>query len=243
MLADRRLPALLLVLAVGPLLTGCPNPNTYGTPRTVPKGKISHTVAAEMMGFSADVTTTSTDSTGQTVTTTETVGGSIPVAPTYQMRIGVAEPVDIGVRVANLSTLGADVKVNFLKGGFDMAIGPGFQVFRVGAGNTSVTMTYLHAPLMLGINLGQSVALVLTPGLMYGVGSAQSTTSGEEAATTTSGVIGRAGFGAEFVLMEKFALHPELTMMLPLGESPSNFVYLFGLGFNFGALPDRSDLE
>src|SRR5690349_21254831 len=90
-----RLGALATIAA---LCTGCPNPQTYGTPRTTPAGKIQHNLAAEGIGASSDA-------------------GSftVPNVPTYTLRVGVADTVDIGARIANLTSIGADVKWNFIK--------------------------------------------------------------------------------------------------------------------------------
>jgi hypothetical protein len=40
-----------LVVGLGLLTTGCPNPNLYGTPRTVPEGKFSGFAALEGVGY------------------------------------------------------------------------------------------------------------------------------------------------------------------------------------------------
>src|SRR6188768_1744011 len=52
------------ICAVAALCTGCPNPNTYGTPRTTPVGKIQHNVAAEGFGYSGHDVETNTDVSG-----------------------------------------------------------------------------------------------------------------------------------------------------------------------------------
>jgi hypothetical protein len=220
--------------------TGCPNPNTYGTPRTVPAGHISHSIAVEAIGAHAG---------GASV--------DLPTAPTYTMRIGAAENLDVGLRVANLTTLGADLKWNFLKGPFDMAIAPGAQFFYYSTGTSSgsnsasasISGTYLHLPLLLGINLTENVTLVPTVGIMYGaVGGSSSVSSGDGSndsvkASSNTGVIGRFGFGADFRVSAKFALHPEITIMKGFRERAEGVVYLAGLGFNFGTLPDYSDVK
>jgi len=223
--------------------TGCPNPNTYGTPRTVPAGQVSHSIAAEAIGAHRDG-----------------VGVDLPTLPTYTMRIGATEGLDIGLRVANLTTLGADVKWNFLKGStFEMAVAPGAQVFYYSLGSSSssngasatssITGTYLHLPLLMGINVSQRVTLVPSVGIMYGAvnGSSSATTSDGSSdsvkGSANTGVIGRFGFGADFRLSPKFALHPEITFMKSFAEGARGVLYLAGLGFNFGALPSYDDVK
>lgn len=228
----------LRVSAIGALAllaTGCPNPNTYGTPRTTPVGRVQHTVAAE--GISYKLKDSPQDG-GETAT------GSFPTFPTYQLRVGVADRVDIGARISNLSSVGADVKWNFLRTeGFDMAIVPGFQVFHIGgstAGTTSgYTQFYGNLPLVLGVNLAESISIVPTAGVTYGYNSATTVTDDSSAAASIDGLIVRAGLGLNFRISPKFAMHPEVTMLqfLNAENEPKVRLFIFGLGFNFGNLP------
>ncbi|HYP91074.1 MAG TPA: hypothetical protein VEQ59_23070, partial [Polyangiaceae bacterium] len=216
------------------LCTGCPNPNTYGTPRTTPVGKISHTLAAEGVRYSVDDTKN---------------GGvkgdaTIPTLPTYQIRVGLLDTLDIGARLSNLSSFGADLKWNFIKSDvFDMAIDPGFQVFHIGSSSNGVsesfTEIYGHAPLILGINVADSVSIVPTVGVTYGLSSA--TVSGDDASAAASidGLMFRGGLGFNFRISPKFAMQPEVTYLKWLNKSadPDISWVVFGLGFNFGNLP------
>jgi hypothetical protein len=215
---------------MGMLCTACPNPQTYGTPRTTPTGKIQHSVAAEGFGVSSDLGSV-----------------AVPNFPTYTLRVGLADSLDIGARVANFTSLGADLKWNFIKSdSFDMAIDPGFQFFRLGLTTTnssgmiqdaSINVLYLNAPLMFGINVGDSVSIVPTAGITWGWHSAAVNTSDvEDAAVTSDGLMLRPGIGFNFRISERFALHPEVTFLKPL-EDNSALLYVFGLGFNFGNLP------
>src|SRR5256885_809242 len=105
----------LLLLAIVVSCTGCPNPNTYGTPRTVPSGKLSHTVALEGYNFSLVTTRLNQAPNGTLAPETKRESNTYGHLPTYQMRIGLADRFDLGVRIANLSSLGFDVKYNFIK--------------------------------------------------------------------------------------------------------------------------------
>lgn len=216
---------------IAALCTGCPNPQTYGTPRTTPAGKIQHNLAAEGIGYSSDVGS-----------------GTLPNVPTYTLRVGVADTVDIGARIANLTSIGADVKWNFIKSeSFDMAIDPSFQFFHIGGTSTdgmgnsvdaSVSILYLNAPLMFGINVSDSVSIVPTAGITYGWGSSEVSSADEtDAAASSTGIMLRPGIGFNFRISERFALHPEITFLKPLKDQSTGLLYVFGLGFNFGNLP------
>lgn len=221
--------------ALAMLCTGCPNPNTYGTPRTTPVGKISHTIAAEGFRYSVDTTRNG----GRTDT------GTLPNAPSYQLRVGVLDTLDVGARISNLTSFGADVKWNFIKGDvFDMAFDPGFQVFHLGASSNDATSSYTqfygHVPLIFGINVAESVSIVPTAGVTYGYSSLSgSSGDGTSAAASIDGLMVRAGLGFNFRVSPKFALHPEATYLKYLNKDndpPISWV-IFGLGFNFGNLP------
>lgn len=212
------------------LLTGCPNPNNYTTPRTAPAGKVSHSVAVEAFGYNA---TTSGE---------EDISGTIPTFPTYSLRVGLTDEMELGARVANLSSLGADFKWNFLRGeSFDAAIDPGFQWFSVsttsGTEDASLSVFYLHLPVLLGFNFSEDVTLVASPGVAFSFASSEvNTTDERDAATTTDGVMARLGVGFDFRISPKFAIHPQVTFLRTFEENAA-LLYMFGLGFNFGNLP------
>lgn len=233
------------LLAATSALCGCPNPNTYGTPRTVAPGKVSHSVAVEGFGVTGTTTSTTTTTdpdTGETRTTTEKkdVGLFLPNLPSYQLRVGVAEKFDIGLHLYNLTSLGADFKWNPIRGIFDLAVDPGFQYFYASNADESVHVLYMHAPLMLAVNPTDWLSVVLTPGVVYGLASAD--ISGEDSVSNATGLLIRAGLGVQFRITDRFAIHPEFTMMKSLEDSNAT-LYNFGIGFNFGALPSYADLR
>jgi hypothetical protein len=222
------------------VLLGCPNPNTYTTPRTIGSGHFQHSLAAEAWGFNIPASAANT--------TGETLSATFPTLPTYTLRVGIGDDWEIGARVANMTSLGADVKWNPLKSsGIDLALDPAFQIFELSVSDNgsseSLRVTYLHLPLLVGLNLSRSVTLVLTPGVTWGFvsGSASTGTSGTDQASATSGTIGRFGIGADFRIMPGFALHPEVTFLRGLG-SDGTIIYMAGLGFNFGAMPNYDDV-
>jgi hypothetical protein len=105
----RLLPTALVCV---PMLVGCASPNTYATARTLAPGDVTHTVAAEGIGFHG--------SQGS---------GALPIIPSYVFRVGVVDRVDFGARIGSLTEIGADIKVNFLRGPLDLAIAGGGEAF------------------------------------------------------------------------------------------------------------------
>ena len=228
-------------MAMGVFLVGCPNPQTYGTPRTTPAGKIQHTVAIEGLHASATQTLPATPATPTTPASAEreeTSSVTIPMLPTYQLRVGVADRVDIGARITNISALGADVKWNFLKSqNVDLAVAPNIQVNYFSANGATIFILHGHLPLLFGYNFNESSTLVLAGGLSTAYASGSATGDAGTRTVASGGNIGaRAGLGLQFRVSKKFALHPEITGIKFFNDQ-SNLWVVFGLGFNFGHLP------
>lgn len=230
-LIDVRRNMVWAVLAVATTmgLASCASPNIYGTARTVPKGTISHTIAAEGIGAVVQ---------REDATTGETSGASgfLPAFPAYQARFGINDEMDLGARFASLGTLGIDFKYNFLRSpALDLALDPGIQSFFVKGGDSAFGLAYFYLPLLVDINLSKHVSLVFTPGAMVASAFGAVDMDSKFAAT---GVMLRAGAGVNFRISERFALQPEVTVIKPSeGESLTSILYSAGIGFNFGALP------
>jgi hypothetical protein len=221
------------------LLTGCPNPNLYTTPRTLEPGKLQWNVAAEGIGVNFDYATV--DAAGNP--TTKSASVILPNLPSFGVRYGVVDGFEIGAHLQNMVTGELDGKIRLLKGTFDVALDPGVQAFNYSVNSDSITVAYLHLPLLLGLNLSKSVSIVASPGFAWAVvAGTVSDNNGIQGASATSGAIGRLGVGFDFRIGQHFALHPEITFMKAFSSTDALF-YVFGLGFNFGAMPDYSDLE
>ena len=110
------------------LLGGCPNPNTYTTPRTLDPGQVQWQVAPEVIGVDYSARYGSTDASGNLIKTK--VSSVWPMFPTFGARIGVAEGLEIGLRAPNLEPVAGDAKIRLLKGPVDVALDPGLQVHR-----------------------------------------------------------------------------------------------------------------
>lgn len=144
------------------VLFGCVNPNTYTTPRTIGSGRFQGSVAGEAWG-----SYTPASSNDQTA---ETRSGPSLTPPTVTVRLGLGDSCEIGARVSNMSSLGGDIKWNpFRSRAIDLAIDPAFQISEVSAEDgTTETLSFLHVPLLVGVNLSRKVSLILTPGISWG---------------------------------------------------------------------------
>ncbi|MGC4092508.1 MAG: hypothetical protein QM756_32450 [Polyangiaceae bacterium] len=228
--------------ALGLLLTGCPNPNIYGTPRTLPQGKLSHTIAAEGVGYRFERR-------DQFVTEGQPreAFANLMVPPSYTLRLGLVDRLDMGVRAANLSSLGLDLKLNFVRTEvIDLAIDPLLQW------STVLGTTHLHAPLLVGINLGPKFTILLTPGVMYGFSDLRDSEGKKiseiDQLMGTSGLYGRLGLGFNARITEKLALQPEITALKALHPPAdsvfdSSLMYIFGFGITLGRQPSYAETE
>lgn len=221
--------------ALAVLCSGCPDPNIYGTPRTTPPGKLSQVAAVQFGRYQFGDPKQDPDESEDTTTI---------LPPTYQVRLGVLDTVDVGVHLALLSSLGADVKWNFVKtDSFDMAIDPGLQAWysdSCSPGGRSRGQLFGYLPLVFGVNASDVVTLVPTAGIAYGCMSSPPTRFGSDAAAAR-GLVMRVGFGLDVRLTPRFGFHPELTYLRYLGldSQPTLSWVALGLGFNFGSLPQR----
>lgn len=237
------LKTVLLGLMAAALL-GCPNPNLYQTPRTVPPGEIQHTLAAEGIHLQSETKTVTpgTTASGQPTSTVSSSTNSLtdPMFPSYMLRVGLADTVDIGLRVPNLDSLGFDVKWNFYRSqGFDLAIDPMAQAMYFSIDDTKLFISYFNIPIIAGINVTDSAVIVLTGGFSAAYASASVTNT--DSAEANGGGIGAMGaLGVQFRVGEKLALHPAVSVTRfftgPAGDGDALSI-VFGFGFNFGKLP------
>ena len=225
-------------------VTGCPNPNTYGTPRTLAPGKVQMVASLEGVGISS-----SSYATTQNGATVQNGGASFysPTAPSVGVRVGVSDDVDLGFRLSELSSLEADVKYNFLKSKtFDMAINPGVQGAYLSVDQTSLGLIYLNLPLLLGINFSHSTTLVLTPGFTYLVATGSvNNSNGTSSFATGSAPLARMGVGFNFRISSQFGLQPEVTVLKGFNDANAT-IWNFGLGFligtSKGSMPSYDDV-
>jgi hypothetical protein len=226
------------VLSCAVLLCGCPNPNNYGTPRTVEPGTASHTISIETVGVAG--------ARGKDFS---------PTGPSYSVRIGLAPRVDLGIRAANFTSGATDLKWNFYRSKwFDVALAPGGQWLFDRAND--VHYIYAHLPVILGINIGYDATIVLIPG--FGLQTAsrpiQPAPCGDTslpntprpptclAGTEMTRLLGgttpfvRMGIGFNWRLFQNFAVQPELTIMRQLPDYDA-WIVNAGLGVSFLNLP------
>jgi|HubBroStandDraft_1064217.scaffolds.fasta_scaffold01458_6 hypothetical protein len=226
-----------LVLA----LSGCPNPNTYTTPRTLDPGQVQWQLAPEVIGVNYNATYGSTDANGNLIKTN--ASSVLPMLPTFGARIGVAEGLEIGLRVPNLEPLAGDAKIRLLKGPIDIALDPGLQLYYASVNNNGFVAFWVHAPVLVGFNLSERVSLVLSPGLAYADNTASGVVpTGVAGSSAAAGFMARLGVGFDFRVSRKLAIHPEITLVRQFTGSEDLLLCVGGIGFNFGAQPDYSDL-
>jgi hypothetical protein len=195
------------------LLPGCPNPQTYSPPRTLAKGESSHAIALEAY---------------------ELRSGSdrlrLP-GPTYVYRHGLSDELDLGLRAVNMSSLGVDLKYNFLRSDVDLAVNPGAQFAIVGLDNDRSPFLMLDLPLLVGINAAPEVTIVLGGGGAFISGDALD--EPETQALDEEALFARGTLGLDLRFTQRFAVHPSVTIFHGLSSGESS-VILAGCAFRIG---------
>ena len=236
---DAPMRAVAIYLPLTMMHAGCVSPQTYGTPRTLPPGKISQTLALE------SVSTVATLPSRSSPTRANATPGLL-APPFYMVRFGAGERTDIGLRTAKLGTWGFDVKVRLLQARtVDVAVNPMVQILFDG-----VTGPHLHLPLVVGFNVTSDVTFVLTPGISYAgflrAGETANVDLGNTLTIDTYGALARIGAGINLRLVRRFAIQPEVTLLRslqPSHDAPfSSITFVaFGLGFTWGPQPSYAD--
>ena len=208
-------------LALGAALgaTGCVMPNPYTVPRATPVGRWNTVLTPQVLR--------------------EPRGDAWPQVM-LGMRAGLAKRVDVGMRT-NLRSLAADFKWNALRSEhFDLAIDAGAEY--------RVSTVYLHFPLLMGINLSDSVTLLPNTGLSWGLGEQPDLDPDLNATTDpvnppppiprAGGAFVRAGFGAQVRFTPRFAVQPEVLYLRLAKPSPGTHDFMAaGLAFIWGQQP------
>ncbi len=194
---------------------GCAAPNLYTTPRAAPLGKFTSVVAPQLVRRPKQVQQ----------------ANAILLAG----RLGLAPRFDAGVRT-NLASVGADIKWNAVRTRyFDLALDGGVELLP--------ETFYVDLPVLLGINLGQTVSLLPSTGITLGEGtqptmdSRQTYDDGVHDHPPAGRLLLRAGFGTQFRIAQRFAVQPEFTYVAPLrGSGGTSAYFAAGMGFCFGPL-------
>jgi len=222
----RLLVAALAWVVISAALCGCPSPNTYGVPRTVPPGEVAHAIAVE----------------GGALLREQRSDSAWPSPLVYQLRLGVHEQVDVGARVGTNASFGLDAKWNFYRTRqLDLAAALGTNI-SAGAvhGSGLIPMLYGHLPLLVGLNVSERVSVIASPGLM----SMTAPEDGFVASPQPFAPFFRAGLGVDFRVSRSFAILPEMTFartMAPLEDGTASTHLTFfvaGVAARFGQLPN-----
>lgn len=227
----------MVAIALGALLCGCPDPNTYGTPRTLAPGDLQLQASVGAWGGAAN-------------------GGNgvWPALPSVGFRYGIADRLDIGARLVDFFGIGGDAKYNFVRGRVDLAFDPTLQLFYLPPvqflGSSSLTQSIgvaqLQAPLLVGINFDDATSLILTPGFVGTLATSPIADAGyvvpQQIAFATTGLGARLGIGLNIRTSDTFSWQPEVTAWHEFNGVDS-WICVAGIGINIGAQPDYSDLE
>jgi len=231
--AHSRVPFQLLL---GLCTAACSVPRAYQSPRTTPRGLISHSLAVEAgQGFFEQ-----DEREEETLTAPE---GHNPA--TYTIRVGLAERWE-AAGSAGLGLWASEVKWNFLRTvPIDAAVAPRAQYYEplVFDGEPRTLLT-LSLPAPVGFNVSREFSIIATPALAYAAGRRPGTTD-EDTTTTAPTMMERALVGALAVDLQlrphsRLAFQPGVTMLRRFDNGEVR--WQVGVAFNFGRLPFYGDV-
>ncbi len=226
--------------------TACYTPgyNTYATPRVTPQRKIAAGAHVQVAGYAGEIA-------GQ-----KNQKHFAPTLPGVSGRVGLGGRWDMGFQAGlgfgfytpSALRLGGDLKWLVLPGeALDLALDPGFRFTNVheeivspdGYVTTDGVNHYeLDAPVLAGINVSESLVVVLSPGVVAGWYSEQAVPFDHAVrGPLVDGIAPRVGIGLDVRLDESLAIHPEATFVYTTEAANQRMIYTFGFGFHFGNLP------
>jgi hypothetical protein len=181
------------------VLAGCPSFTTMGTARTIEKGKGQFYVAVggvSLADFEQDAS-----------------GESLSVGlPSFELggRYGVADGVEVGGKIF---PIGAELnaKIALVRpetpSGLNLSVGPAASVYPFTTGDETVTLAWLHLPLLVGLNVGGS-ELVIAPRI-----SDLIVTGGGDSINT---VFAGGSLGFAWKVSDGFRILPEISFATPI---------------------------
>lgn len=232
--------------ALAVAVSGCYTPgyNTYATPRTTPERKITAGAHVQVAGFSGEMA-------GQ-----KNQSYFAPTLPGVSGRVGLGERWDTGFRAglgygffgASALNLGVDLKWHVLPGeALDLALNPAFRYTALNENivdedgyvkNDGLNHWELDAPVLAGINLSETIIVVVSPGVVLGWYSPPAVPFDHAVrGRMVDGIAPRVGVGLHARLEDKLAIQPEATFVYSNEEGNRRMIYTFGVGFQFGRLP------
>ena len=210
-------------------LTGCPSLSTMQTPRTVPLGQVRFGLGFEAVGIK-----TAARSDSSTGTTTPSQSVTFPQLE-LSLRYGVTDNLDIG---GKLYLIGAEAgfKYQFLRGPLDVAVAPAASYISFGSSSgsssSSISATYLHLPVLFGLNLNDNVAISFGPKFLYTIASIAAGDTSDRSSAATSGLWIGGYVSLPLKVGHAFWIAPEINVYRPLKEDV--LVYQGGLALLFG---------
>lgn len=202
---------------------GCPSFSSMQTARTVETGKTEHAIGVQAVRFAGDVETT--DSEGNT--TTENGSVTLPQFE-YGLRYGLSDKSDVGFKFYFMGLQG-DYKYRFLTGGtLEGAVAPGLSAFTFSTGDASLTVLYIHLPLLFDYVASESTRFMFGPKVIHQMVFGSNDGETETVDQTFYG----GAVALDLLLGETFRLRPELNMFKSSEVDEVTF-FQAGIGFAF----------
>ncbi len=217
----------LALVASAVTLGGCPSFSTLQLPRTVPQNEVRFAAGIEWVGI-PNVTYDPTTMTYRPLT-----------VPQFELgvRYGLNDFMDIGVKLY-IAGIEAGVKIQPIRGPFDLSIAPAFSYIQFSSDGNSVGVLHVHLPILMGVNFGDRFTIAFGPKLLYWAGFGAGGTGG---ISSIDGLFGGFFVSLPIRVGRAFWLAPEINVYGNLAR-PSvpgdplfqTVIWQGGLGMYFG---------
>lgn len=215
-----------ILLAVTPFVMASCMPMAFRPARTVPEGKVEHTLGVSALSIPDDENGCKYDTTGDCFEGDMGVAGLTVPGASYTLRYGAAAGIDVGLGFATPTAFTLDATLQILRTRFfDLAVGPTFLW------EISSNLPVLSAPVLADLNLGRAASVIAfgAPVLTFG--------HDDRDDSRTAVWLFQAGAGLEVRPTSWLSLRPYVSLFGPSLTATSGRdrpLRFYGLGLAFG---------
>jgi hypothetical protein len=208
-------------LVASSVTSACVSTNGYTTPRALPAGGFSVTVAGETV----TALRSSRNARGPFTEREERSTGYIVVPPTLITRVGLGRRTEGGLRLLGMGYAAVDVKVELSRRPLSLALDP--------AGAVGPNTGYLEVPLLAGVEASERVMIVAAAGPAVANGSYPNSREERDFGMPwPAGVLAKGGLGVDVLIGRGMAVHPEITVLRSVAAVEGAYTsYSMGIGF------------
>jgi hypothetical protein len=225
-------------LALAGALVACTGGHRYGVPRTLAPGAVAHHLSLDFGRNVIGTRCTQELASESPAHCTDVIDPDPEPIPAYEVRIGLANRLELGAGVAADTSGQVDLKVQVLRTpGLDVALAPtvgGALILPRRFGADVANARFALLPVLVGVRLGP---LTLVPAAAIGSVDVTASADADEPDAARGGMFWMGSFATFFPVSQGVRLGPGLTLLRPPGEH-ADWQLLGGLTVALGDAPE-----